>query len=430
MDKVIEDFNNEINIISKKLISVNPSKKKSNEEDETILESKAFLPISTFRYYLKPIYIDIKKIYNTDEENSFDLYDYYIKTFTYVVENYFPYFLGKTGDKEIDSNIGTLRKNFFNNFRLNLLVVEEEGTINHLLDNIYNKIIKQLNKKISAEKFDKFWKLFTEKKTDVIPKFILHVVPNYDKYEMNPFRLFESSDEIEKDPTYLSEFIATNDNIYKNIIFLPFSSTCDPVFYSYILNCQPNNKNVMKFPSLDVMYSFLKKPLDYYLGDSNGIFNLDLYQISFNDKGKTKQLFWKNLEIISTDNKPCKISLVLTDLLGLTSEDTIEFDVDGAFMIKLFNLFFRKNVPFNYNMTSNNGWLELFLDDKYNKNEVDKFCNFNSYIKLNNKTKYYEEFNNPRTEIENRFRNYKIKKMFIETNSVRSTPSSKSVATI
>ena len=138
----------------------------------------------------------------------------------------------------------------------------------------------------------------------------------------------------------------------------------------------------MKFPSLDVMYSFLKKPLDYYLGDSNGIFNLDLYQISFNDKGKTKQLFWKNLEIISTDNKPCKISLVLTDLLGLTSEDTIEFDVDGAFMIKLFNLFFRKNVPFNYNMTSNNGWLELFLDDKYNKNEVDKFCNFNSYIKL------------------------------------------------
>ena len=417
MDKVIEDFNNEINIISKKLISVNPSKKKSNEEDETILESKAFLPISTFRYYLKPIYIDIKKIYNTDEENSFDLYDYYIKTFTYVVENYFPYFLGKTGDKEIDSNIGTLRKNFFNNFRLNLLVVEEEGTINHLLDNIYNKIIKQLNKKISAEKFDKFWKLFTEKKTDVIPKFILHVVPNYDKYEMNPFRLFESSDEIEKDPTYLSEFIATNDNIYKNIIFLPFSSTCDPVFYSYILNCQPNNKNVMKFPSLDVMYSFLKKPLDYYLGDSNGIFNLDLYQISFNDKGKTKQLFWKNLEIISTDNKPCKISLVLTDLLGLTSEDTIEFDVDGAFMIKLFNLFFRKNVPFNYNMTSNNGWLELFLDDKYNKNEVDKFCNFNSYIKLNNKTKYYEEFNNPRTEIENRFRNYKIKKMFIETNS-------------
>ena len=29
------------------------------------------------------------------------------------------------------------------------------------------------------------------------------------------------------------------------------------------------------------------------------------------------------------------------------------------------------------------------MDDKYNKEEVDKFCNYNSFIKLNNETKYY-----------------------------------------
>ena len=31
----------------------------------------------------------------------------------------------------------------------------------------------------------------------------------------------------------------------------------------------------------------------------------------------------------------------------------------------MFNIFFKNNVPFNYNMNSNNGWLEMFLDDKY-----------------------------------------------------------------
>ena len=98
-------------------------------------------------------------------------------------------------------------------------------------------------------------------------------------------------------------------------------------------------------------------------------------------------------------------------------KNLIEFNIEGNFMIKIFNIFFRKNVPFNYNMTSNNGWLEVFFDDKYNKEEVDKFCNYNSFVKLNNETKYYEEFNLPKTEIESRFKNYKIRRLCIETNS-------------
>ena len=86
-------------------------------------------------------------------------------------------------------------------------------------------------------------------------------------------------------------------------------------------------------------------------------------------------------------------------------------------MIKIYNIFFKKNVPFNYNMTSNNGWLEMFLDDKYNKEEIDKLCSYNSFIKLNTQTKFFEEFVMPKTEIENKFKNYKIKKIIIETNS-------------
>ena len=418
MDKIIEDFNNEINIIAKKLTSVKSGGKSNEDEEETILDSKPYLPISSFRSYLKPIYVDLKKIYKlTDNTTTFDLYDYYIKTFHYVVKNYFPYFIGQTGDSNIDENIKILRKNFFNNFRLNLLVVEEEGTIHDLLDSIHEQILKQLNKKISTDAYNKFWSYFVEKRTEVIPKYILHIVPNYDKAEMNPFRILDSNDKIENDPTYLSEFIASVDHVYKNIIFLPFASSCDPVFYNYILTCQTDNKNNMKFPTLDTMYSFLKKPLDYYLGDSNGIFNLDIYQISINDISKYKKLFWKNVEIILTESKPCKIGLLLVDMLGLQSENTIEFTIEGNFMMKIYNIFFRKNVPFNYNMTSNNGWLELFLNDKYNKKEIDNVCNYSSFIKLNNATKFYEEFNMPKTEIESKFKNYKIKKLFIETNS-------------
>ena len=414
MDKIIEDFNNEINIIAKQLVSIKGNK--SNDEDETILDSKAFLPISSFRSYLKPTIIDIKKLYKP-ELNKFDLFNYYEKTFKNVIEKYFPYFLEKTGDTEIDKNIDVLRRNFFNNYRLNILIVEEEGTINTFLDNFYNKIIRQLTKIVTDENYNNLWKYFVVKSTKVIPKFILHIVPNYDNYNKNPFRIIDSKEEIDKDPAYLSEFIASVDHIYKNIIFLPFASSCDPVFYDYIINCQLQENNVMKHPSLDIMYSFLKKPLDYYLGDSNGIFNLDVYYITINYSTDYKQLFWKNLEIICTDNKPCKIGLLLVDKLGLQDETFFYIDVDGNYMIKLFNLFYKKDVPFNYNMTSNNGWLELFLDDKYNKSEVDKFCNYNSFIKINNETKYYEEFNLSETEIENRFRHYKIKKLCIETGS-------------
>ena len=87
------------------------------------------------------------------------------------------------------------------------------------------------------------------------------------------------------------------------------------------------------------------------------------------------------------------------------------------FDIKIFNLFYKNNVPFNYNMTSNNGWLEMFLDDKYDIEEADKFCNFQNFLQYNKESKFYEEFNMPQTDIESRFKNYKIKSIIIESNS-------------
>ena len=68
-------------------------------------------------------------------------------------------------------------------------------------------------------------------------------------------------------------------------------------------------------------------------------------------------------------------------------------------------------------MNSNNGWLEVFLDDKYDKNIDDKLCSYDNLIDTNNSTKFYEEFIVPETNIETRFKNFKIKKFTFETNS-------------
>lgn len=83
----------------------------------------------------------------------------------------------------------------------------------------------------------------------------------------------------------------------------------------------------------------------------------------------------------------------------------------------MFNIFFKNNVPFNYNMNSNNGWLEMFLDDKYEFNDAEKFINFQSFLDNNKATRFYEELNMPQTDIETRYKNYKVKEILIESNS-------------
>ena len=69
---------------------------------------------------------------------------------------------------------------------------------------------------------------------------------------------------------------------------MPFASTCDKEqeFHTELNNIKSeqniDNTKSNPFCNIDIkcLYSFLKKPLDIYLGDSNGILNLDLYKIS------------------------------------------------------------------------------------------------------------------------------------------------------
>jgi hypothetical protein len=38
-----------------------------------------------------------------------------------------------------------------------------------------------------------------------------------------------------------------------------------------------------------------------------------------------------------------------------------EWELNNPVQIKMFNILFKKDAPFNYNMKSNNGWLEVFV---------------------------------------------------------------------
>ena len=424
-DKTINDFNKEINLCAKKIIaSINSGKIDSNKKGDNIYENEFYLPINSMRNYLKPSFTEFNAIYkddnnNKEEKDIVNIFDSYINNFTKIVNTYFKYFLTTPKDQIVAKNLDTMRKNFFNSYHINILLFEEENTINDLIENLQNKIFNVLDTKISDSDYNNFWKFFVNDKKEVIPKFLLHVVPCYERSTSNPFQLLTEENSLKNKETYLSEFIANHDYIYKNLIFMPFSSACDGPLNNAINKSPEKTTDFMRQPSRSTLFSPLKKILNYYLGDSNGIFNLDLYQVTINDD-VIKKVFFKNIEIldiINEGNKQTKLTMTCVDSLGVESKEVKEINIGNNFDIKIFNLFYKNNVPFTYNMNSNNGWLELFLDDKYDIEEVDRFCNFQNFLQYNKESKFYEEFILPQTDIETRFTNYKIKNIIIESNS-------------
>ena len=430
-DKSINDFNKEINILSDKIINI--GKLNIQEDTSNILNNDYLLPIDSMRNYLRPEYCEIKKIYRGVNNNyqALDLLDIYINQFKHVVNTYFKYLLKDSDDPMIQSNLNTVRKNFYDSFRINILLIEEQNTINDFVENINKKVFNAIDEKITEEDYINFWSLFVDEKKEILPKYIIYLVPSYDNTESNPFRILFEDNLIEYE-TYLSEYIARNDYIYRNIIFMPFASVCDKyqnfqkelnkIITDKNVNNKNNDINSIPFNNIDrkTIYSFLKKPLDIYLGDSNGIFNLDLYKITINEN-VIEKIFWKNIDIIDNNNdssRITKLKMTCVDYLGIEKKEKIEINIgNNNFHIKLFNLFFKNNVPFNYNMNSNNGWLEMFLDDKYDSIENEKILNFASFLEKSKENKFYEENNLPQSDIETRYKNYKIKDIIIESNS-------------
>ena len=432
-DKTIEEFNKEINIVAKKLIDKATGQTTLEEEIEeekyNILANDYLLPITSMRNYLKPQYIDVQKLTKNykDKATIVDLFAIYNKNFQYVVKNYFSHLLETHEDVNIEKRIDQLRKQLYHNYRINIVLVEEGRVLNDFIDNVTEGLFNIIENQVSDTDFDEFWKFFVPSKKDIRIHYLLHVLPHFDDYTLNPFKLISPTESLNALQCTLSEFIASNDTLYKNIVYMPWAAKCDSTFFSYIPNCQTKNENkVMEFPVLDTMYSFLKKPLDYYLTDSNGLLNLDLYQfVVVNENSPDniiRKTFWKNLIITVPDKNETQIKCKFVDYLGLDfkEERNETITISAPFQIRLYNLFFKKNVPFNYNMTSNNGWLEMFLTDRYTKEKVEKCCDYQEFLKKGNKMKFYEEFNVPQMDFKSLFRNYKVKS--VEITITRGTP--------
>ena len=426
IDKTVIDFSKEINMLSKKIIAkaTSDTKTSSKIKEDNIYQNNFFLPIDSMRNYLKPNYTEFKplsKVDNKSENNSniLNIFDSYIKNFKDIVNTYFKYFLSTPQDKEINYNLIKMRYNFFENYRINILIFEEENSINDLIENIQNTIFNQLDTKISEQDFNSFWKFFVDEKKEIIPKFLLYIVPFYERSTTNPFKILTEENTLKNKENYLSEFIANHDYIYKNIIFMPFASSCDGDLCNNINNSSETTYDFMRNPDINSKFSPLRKCLNNYLGDSSGIFELDLYKVTINDT--IEKVFFKNIEIFDVNNEESqhtKITMKCVDELGIDFREKVVIDLgNNGFDIKIFNLFYKNNVPFNYNMISNKGWLEMFLDDNYDIEEVDKFCNFQQFLEYNKESKFYDEFNLPTTDIESRFKNYKIKEIIIESNS-------------
>ena len=321
-DKTIDDFNEEINIMAKKILSKTTYDGNNYEYKQNIMQNEFYLPINSMRNYLKPNYTEIKSIYkddnnNKEEKDIVNIFDSYIKNFKDVVNTYFKFFFNTPKDEITKSYLEKMRKNFFNNFRINILLLEEENSINDLIENLQNKIFNVLSTKISDDEFNQFWKFFVSDKKEIIPKFLLHVIPCYERPTSNPFRLLTEENSLKNKENYLSEFIANNDYIYKNIIFMPFASSCDGLLNNCINKSPETVKDFMREPSINTLYSPLRKSLDNYVGDSNGLFNLDLYQITINDN-VIKKVFFKNIEILDVINeiyKQTKLTLMCVDSL-------------------------------------------------------------------------------------------------------------------
>ena len=80
LDKSIDDFDKEIALIANKLISMggDPLNIQNEENIDSILDNKGYLPINSLRYYLKPYYTDKKRLYKIDtnevKKNSLNIF--------------------------------------------------------------------------------------------------------------------------------------------------------------------------------------------------------------------------------------------------------------------------------------------------------------------------------------------------------------------
>ena len=433
LDMNLETFDENINAMARQMIMKcntnnnvhNNDNNNNNNDYDNILYNECLLPITALRSYFKPKYNHVKKLASEHKASTFykDLFLFYQKNFKYVVNNYFSHLLKtNTRDPIIEENLHKERNAIYNRYKVNLVLIEDNQTFSQFIKHILTDNNVSIQDEITNEDYETFWKYFVSSKSEIQPKYLLHIVPHYDDIHDHYFNNTEHSHSLKtKQRTlksfYLSEYIASNDPIYKSIVFMPYASTGDKAFFTYIPNCKYVSDDIINSPNIDMMYSFLKKPLDYYISDSTGVMNLNLYQVKIHSEVDPHTLvvepFWKNMTLIINETKETVITMKCVDCMGLErKEENVELVIKNALKIQVFNLFSKKDFPFNYNMRSNNGFLEVFICDNYSTDK-DKF---NKEYDHRNKGKFYDEVNVPQMDLDTLYKNYKVKSMTIKTD--------------
>lgn len=285
LDKSYDDFMQDITMIAQPLVSLSDHSMKMYQLERT--------PITEYRYFLKPQYYDKKKIATFQNgENEFgylDIFEIYRYNFQAIFNSYFYHLRENINDNE------EKRVNLYRTFRIKLVLIEEKRVVNSFIESLHNMYKYNLNDKIGEEEFRNFWSLFVKRKEDIEVKFLVYVVPHYENPKEHPFRYSGKNDSGDHQ-NLLSEFIATHDNLYKNIVFLPWAAPKDVELTDYfkaIEEININNETRFKSPNTDTFYSFLKEPLDLYLSDSRGLLNLNLYTCVI---GEREKIFWKSVD--------------------------------------------------------------------------------------------------------------------------------------
>ena len=422
LDMNLETFEENVNAMARQMISKcnnnnDHSDNNSNNNCNNILYNECLLPITALRCYFKPKYNNVSKFTFDQKASTFlkDVFVFYQQNFKYVVNNYFSHLLTSNADPVVEENNKKERTAIYNRYKINLVLIEGNQTFSQFIKNILAEETTPVQEEITNEDFDTFWKYFVSTKSEIQPKYLLHIVPHYDDIKSHYF----SQEQSKRTPKsfFLSEYIASNDPIYKSIVFMPFASTGDKAFFTYIPNCKYVSDDIINSPNIDMMYSFLKKPLDYYISDSTGVMNLNLYQVKIHSELDPNTLvvepFWKNMSFIINETNHTVITMKCVDYMGLErKEDSVELVITNPLKVQVFNLFCKKDFPFNYNMQSNNGFLEVFICDSYSK-EKDIL---NKDYDNRNKGKFYDEVNIPQMDLDTLYKNYKVKSMTIKTD--------------
>jgi hypothetical protein len=313
LDKSYEDFMQDITMIAQPLTSLDDYSMKTYQLEQT--------PITEYRYFLKPQQYKKKKLIpavgGKASDDDFDLYDLYKNNLSFIMDNYFSHLKNNEGEDKANNEDKRIR--LYKSYRVKIVLVEEKDAISNFIENMHNTIYSRNSDKISDDRA--FWSMFVKNNEDVEIKFLVYLVPNYEYSKDHPFKILGKNENAEirkdhnnKNQNLLSEFIANNDNIYKNVIFIPWSAPRDTELTEILRpidqpeNILNNSDSKFKTPNADVVYSFLKEPLDLYLSDARGLFNLNLYQCKIiknhNDLFKEK-ILWKSAEI-SMDHSSSK----------------------------------------------------------------------------------------------------------------------------